>query len=87
MLVLALPPPFRELDPEEGTPFGWCLFGETLLCIMSAVDEQGEAEPPEVPEAEEEQLLEECPECPGTPTVIASLTPTTSSLVELVKEL
>ena len=39
--------------------FGWCLFGETLLCIMSAVDEQGEAEPPEVPEAEEEQLLEE----------------------------
>ena len=56
---------------------------------MSAVDEQGEAEPPEVPEADEEQLLdeEECPECPGTPTVIASLTPTTSSLVELVREL
>ena len=55
---------------------------------MSAVDEQGEAEPPHVPEAEEEQLLEE-DECgpPGTPTVIASLTPTTSSLVELVREL
>ena len=72
---------------QKALTFGWCLFGETLLCIMSAVDEQGEAEPPEVPEAEEEQLLEECPECPGTPTVIASLTPTTSSLVELVKEL
>ena len=72
---------------QKALTFGWCLFGETLLWIMSAVDEQGEAEPPEAPDAEEEQLLEECPECPGTPTVIASLTPTTSSLVELVREL
>ena len=79
----------KILVTQKALTFGWCLFGETLLCIMSAVDEQGEAEPPEVPEAEEEQLLEEeeCPECPGTPTVIASLTPTTSSLVELVREL